>query len=78
MISDPAKLEGDSGSVADPDDLYALGLPDPDPNPLDRDPDPDPSIIKQKSKKIIDSYRFVTSYDFLSLKIILNTTKALH
>ncbi len=45
MILDSAKLECDSGSVADPDDLpYALGLPDPDPDPLDRDTDPDPSI----------------------------------
>jgi hypothetical protein len=36
-----------------------LGLPDPD--PLVRDTDPDPSIIKQNSKKNIDSYCFVTS-----------------
>ncbi len=42
-----------------------LGLPDPDPlvrgvDP-DRDPapDPDPSIIKQNSKKNLDSYCFV-------------------
>ncbi len=35
-----------------------LGLPDPDPDPLVRgmDPDPDPS------KKILDSYCFVTSF----------------
>ncbi len=29
---------------------------------------PDPSIIKKNSKKNIDSYCFVTFYDFLSLK----------
>ena len=40
-----------------------LGLPDPHPDPLvrDMDPDPDPSLIKQNSKKSIDSYCFVTS-----------------
>jgi hypothetical protein len=32
------------------------------------DPDPDPSFIKQKYEKNLDSYCFVTSYDFLSLK----------
>jgi hypothetical protein len=39
-------------------------LLDPDP-----DQDPDPSIIKKKknSKKNLDSYCFVTFYDFLSL-----------
>jgi hypothetical protein len=37
-----------------------LGLPDPDPSVRDTDPDPDPSIIKQKSKKNLDSYCFVT------------------
>ncbi len=43
-----------------------LGLPDPDPDPLvrcinpDLDPDPYPSIIKQKSKKNLNSYWFVT------------------
>jgi hypothetical protein len=31
------------------------------------DPDPDPSIIMQNSKKILDSYYFVTLFDFLSL-----------
>ncbi len=47
-----------------------LGLPDPNPDPLvrgmDPDPDPaldpDPSIIKQKSKKNLDFYCFVTSF----------------
>jgi hypothetical protein len=48
-----------------------LGLPDPDPLVRDMDPDldpdldpatdPDPSIIKQKSKKNLDSYCFATS-----------------
>jgi hypothetical protein len=40
-----------------------LGLadPDPDPDPLVRDADPDPFIIKQNSKKNIDSHCFVTS-----------------
>ncbi len=37
----------------------------PDPEPLVRDPDP--SIIKQKSKKNIDFYCFVTFYDFFYL-----------
>jgi hypothetical protein len=55
------------GSVADPDssDPYVLGLMDPDPlvrgtDPAS-DPDPDPSIIKQNSKKNLDSCCFVTS-----------------
>jgi hypothetical protein len=44
-----------------------LGLPNPDPlvQGTDRDPDlasaPDPSIIKQNSKKNLESYWFVTS-----------------
>jgi hypothetical protein len=38
-----------------------LGLPDLDPLVRDMDPDPDPSTIKQKNKKNIDSYCFVTS-----------------
>jgi hypothetical protein len=47
-----------------------LGLQDPDPDPLVRgmDPDPDPSIIMKNSKKNLDSYYFVTLFDFLSLK----------
>ncbi len=46
-----------------------LGLPDPDPFVKDTDPDtdPDPSIIKQNSKKNIDSFCFVIFYDFLYL-----------
>jgi hypothetical protein len=47
-----------------------FGLPDPD--SLLRDPDPDPSIIKQNSKKTLDSYCFMTSLDFLSLKKDVN------
>ncbi len=45
-----------------------LGLQDPDPDPLvrgmDPDPNPDPSIIMQKSKKNLDSFYFVTLFDF--------------
>jgi hypothetical protein len=40
----------------------------PDPDPLVRVVDPDRSIIMQKSKKNLDSYYFVTLFDFLSLK----------
>jgi hypothetical protein len=47
-----------------------LGLPDPD--PLVRRMDPNPSLIKQKSKKNLDSYCFVTFLDFLSLKNDVN------
>jgi hypothetical protein len=43
-----------------------LGLMDPDPDPSVRGmgpyPDLDPSITKQKSKKNLDSYCFVTSF----------------
>ncbi len=51
-----------------------LGLLDPDPDLLVRDmgPDPDPSIIMQNSKKNLDSYFFVTLFDFLSLKNVVN------
>jgi hypothetical protein len=38
-----------------------MGLPDPDPLVRGTDLDPDPSIIKQKSKKHLDSYCFVSS-----------------
>jgi hypothetical protein len=43
-----------------------LGLPDPDPLVRGMDPDPDPSVIMQKycSKKNLDSYYFVTLFDF--------------
>ncbi len=55
-----------------------LGHPDPDPlvRGMDPDPDPaldpDPSIIVQKSKKNLDSYYFVTLFDFVSLKNDVN------
>jgi hypothetical protein len=39
-----------------------LGLPDPDPFVIGMDLDPDSSIIKQTSKKNLDSYCFVTSF----------------
>ncbi len=48
-----------------------LGLPDPDPLVRGMDPDPDPSIILQK-KKNLDSFYFVTLFDFLSLKNDVN------
>jgi len=41
-------------SVADPDSLV-----------IDTDPVPDPSIIKQNSKKNMDSYSFATSLSFI-------------
>jgi hypothetical protein len=44
-----------------------LGLPDPDPLVRGMDPDPDPSIIKKNSKKNLDSFYFVTLFDFGSL-----------
>jgi hypothetical protein len=45
-----------------------LGFPDPDPQVSGMDPDPDPasdpdpSVIKQNSKKNLDSYCFGTSF----------------
>ncbi len=61
-------------SVADPDpyDLNVFVLPEPDPFPLVRGTNLDPSIINQNSKKNLDSYWFVTSDDFLSLKNYAN------
>jgi hypothetical protein len=50
-----------------------LGIPDPDPQVRGMDPNPDPSIITQKNcKKNLDSYYFVTLFDFLSLKNDVN------
>jgi hypothetical protein len=55
-----------------------FGLPDPDPlvRGMDPDPalnpDPDPSIIMQNNKKNLESYYFVTLFDFLSLKNNVN------
>jgi hypothetical protein len=37
-----------------------------DPDPLVRGMDPDPSIIKQNSRKNLDSYSFVASFGLLS------------
>jgi hypothetical protein len=53
-------------SVADPDpnpdpSNPVCFWPHPDSDPLVRGIDPDPSIIKQNSKKNLDSYFFVTS-----------------
>jgi hypothetical protein len=51
-----------------------LGLPDPDPLVRGMDPAPDPYIIMQKyrSMKNLDSYYFVTLFDFLSMKNDVN------
>ncbi len=49
-----------------------LGLPDPDPLIRGMDPDPNHSIIKQKSKKNLDSYCLVTFFGLLSLKNNVN------
>jgi hypothetical protein len=69
-------------SVADPDPnpdprihMFS-GLPDPDPLVRGMDPDPDPALDSdpvllsscKNSKKNLDSYYFVTLFDFLSLK----------
>ena len=54
-----------------------LGLLDQDPDPLVRglDPDPDPEqdlSSCKNSKKNLDSYFFVTPFEFLSLKNYVN------
>jgi hypothetical protein len=51
-----------------------LGFPDPDPDPLviGMDPDPDPLSSCKNSKKDLDSYYFVTLFDFSSLKNYVN------
>jgi hypothetical protein len=53
-----------------------LGLLDPDPDPSVRgmDPDPDPDLLSscKNSKKNLDSYYFVTLFDFLSLENYVN------
>ncbi len=55
--------------VADPDPLdpYVLGLLNPDPLVRGMDPDPVHSILKQNSKKNLDSYCFVNLFDLLCL-----------
>jgi hypothetical protein len=51
-----------------------LGLPDPDSLVRCMDPDPDPALDRillsscKNRKKNLDSYYFVTLFDFLSLK----------
>ncbi len=45
-----------------------LDLLNPDPLARGMDPDPDPSIIKQKYKKSIGSYYFVTSFGLFILE----------
>jgi hypothetical protein len=47
-----------------------LGLPEP--YPLVRGMYPDPSIIIKNGQKNLDSYYFVTLFDFLSLKNDVN------
>jgi hypothetical protein len=54
--------------LQDPDPLVRCIDPDPDPA---LDPDPDPYIM-QNSKKNLDSYYFVTLFEFLSLKNDVN------
>ncbi len=49
-------------------DPHVLGHPD----PLVRGMDPDPSIIKQKSKKKLDSYFFVTSFGLIIFEYDVN------
>ncbi len=51
-----------------------FGLPDPDPDPLVRgmNPDPDPSSSCKNNMKNLESYYFVTIFDFLSLKNNVN------
>jgi hypothetical protein len=57
-----------------------LGLPDPDLLVRCMDPDPDPALDPdpdllsscKNSKKNLDSYYFVTLFDFLSLKNDVN------
>jgi hypothetical protein len=38
------------------------------------DPDPDPYIIMQNNKKNLETYYFVTLFDFLSLKNNVNVS----
>ncbi len=58
---------GPRDSVADPDHLF-LGLPDPDPLVRGLDPDRIGILLSscKNSKKNLDSYYFVTLFDFLS------------
>jgi hypothetical protein len=54
-------------SVSDPDPLVR-GM---DPNPA-LDPDTGPSIFMQNNKKNLESYYFVTLFDYLSLNNSVN------
>jgi hypothetical protein len=56
-------------------DPHVLGLADPD--RLGRGMDPDPSSCKN-CKKNLDSYYFVTLFDFLSLKSDANVEKLIN
>ena len=49
-----------------------LGLPDPDPLVRGMDPDPDPCSGSGSFHHHVDSYYFVTLFDFLSLKNDVN------
>jgi hypothetical protein len=56
-----------------------LGLPDLDPLVRGSDPAPDPSVIKQNSKKTLDSYCFATSlWLFLAWKNDVNSKSNKH
>ncbi len=70
---------GSSVSDADPPDPRVFGLPDPDPDPLVKDMDPESKIwIRillsscKNNEKNLESYYFVTLFDFLSLKNNVN------
>ena len=52
--------------------FFAIPVPNPDQLVRGMDPDPDPAIIMKNSKKNLDSYYFVTLFDFLSLKNDVN------
>ncbi len=54
-------------SVADPDP-YVLGLPDPD--PLVRGKDPDHSILKENSRKNLDTLCFFDFFMTMTQKVI--------
>ena len=61
-----------------------LGLKDPDPLVRGMDPDPDPALDRillssfKNSKKNLDSYYFVTLFEFLSLKNYVNVASKSH
>jgi hypothetical protein len=56
-------------------DNTSSSVPDPDPNPDPDPPDPDPPDLLsscKNNKKNLESYYFVTLFDFLSLKNNVN------